>query len=208
MLFFRKPEKKIILKPINTFADKHTLFFITARIYLGKIYRNRVAWAKYLIFQAFESRPVCVGVFVDFSKSYRPNHKSLFHKLECYSIRWTPPIATTILFKCRSQCVYIAENFSYLGKIYAGLLQRSLLCPLFLFYINDITKINGQVNFIICADDTSIFFTGTNTELLQPVINETLSELQSWSHANQWSSMQQKQKLLFFNWSDIVLCTT
>lgn len=199
---FSKALEKIILKRITSFADKHRLLSTSQYGFLrGKSTETALLAQKELILQAFENRQICVGVFIDFSKAFDClNHQTLLDKLERYGIRGTPLSLLQSYLKYRSQCVSIGKHISSLEKISAGVPQGSILGPLlFLFYINDITRINDKVNFIIYADDTSIFFTGANLQLLQPVINDTLTALQSWSDANSLALNATKTKAVIFH---------
>lgn len=65
--------------------------------------------------------------------------------------------------------------------INSGILQGSILGPLlFNLYINDIDSIDDTVEFIIYADDISLFFTSSTTDDLIPRCNHVLRNLHKW----------------------------
>lgn len=76
----------------------------------------------------------------------------------------------------RYQCVSINRQTSTPKKIKRGVPQGSILGPLlFNLYINDIVNVDKSITCIIYADDTSLFFTGTNVDDLKKAANETLT---------------------------------
>ena len=91
------------------------------------------------------------------------NHDILLSKLYTYGIRGTPFKWFQSYLCNRTQFVKIDEIESSVETITCGVPQGSTLGPLlFLLYINDLPNSSEKLSFRIFADDTNIFFTGSN----------------------------------------------
>ncbi|KAH9369604.1 hypothetical protein HPB48_010663 [Haemaphysalis longicornis] len=64
----------------------------------------------------------------------------------------------------------------------AGVPQRAALVQfLFILYINEVVPMDETVGYIICADDTRLFFSGKSSADLESRANSLLSEINEWA---------------------------
>lgn len=69
---------------------------------------------------------------------------------------------------------------------------------MFNIYVNDIVNISNDANFIIYADDTSLFFQSRNISDLSLLANTTLEHLAEWSKVNALKLNTRKTKAVIF----------
>ena len=84
---------------------------------------------------------------------------------------------------------YVSFNSSELEQkvIVCGVPQGSILGRLlFILYVNDITNMSDELDFIIFADDTTILYSHPNISQINP-INDELNEVSNWFKANKLS---------------------
>ena len=142
-----------------------------------------------------------IGVFLDFSKAFDTiDHDILFNKLCRYGIRgialeWF----RNYLFN-RKQFVSINGHDSQFKTISCGVPQGSLLGPLlFTLYINDLKNCSQIISFICFADDTNLYLSHKDSNILVRLMNEELSHFQSWIHANKLSLNIDKTNYMLFS---------
>jgi len=81
-----------------------------------------------------------------------------------------------------------------------GIAQGSILAPLLVnIYINDIIKASRILDFVIYADDTSVFSSSNNVATLVNTINIELDNICTWLEANHSSSNPNKTSYLIFH---------
>ena len=107
---------------------------------------------------AIDRNEITVGVFLDLSKAFDTlNHEILFSKLEHDGIRGLTLQWIKSYFSNCKQFVQYRNISSLLQTIKCGVLQESILGPLFfVFYINDLPNVSSIVKTILFAD-TSLF---------------------------------------------------
>ena len=121
------------------------------------------------ISEALDKGEYVIGVFLDFSKAFDTvNHSILLKKLELYGICDTPPKCFQDYLANRIQYVTYNNIKSSYGKINCGVPQGSILSPLlFLIYINDLSSVSNYCFSILFADDTNVFITGKEIEIIE-----------------------------------------
>ena len=94
------------------------------------------------ISSAIDQRETTIGVFLDLSKAFDTlDHQILFTKLEHYGIRDVALQWIKSYFSCRQQFAQINQTCSSMQTIKCGVLQGSILDPLFfILYIDDLPK--------------------------------------------------------------------
>ena len=80
----------------------------------------------------------------------------------------------------------------------------SILGPLlFLLYINDITQSTPNLEFLLFADDTSIFLAKKDLKTLEKTLNDELEHVSGWLKANRLSLNIKKSNILVFRHKNI-----
>ena len=131
---------------------------------------------------AIDPRETTVGVFLDLSKAFDTlDHQILFTKLEHYGIRDVALQRIKSYFSLRQQFVQINQTCSSMQTVKCGVPQGSILGPLFfILYINDLPKASKLTELLLFADDTSIFFSHSNPNYLENVLNNELLNIDVW----------------------------
>ena len=127
-----------------------------------------------------------MGVFIDLKKAFDTiDHSLLIKKLEYYGIRGVPLNWLKPYLDHRKQCVHFNHTDSYLQEVVCGVPQGSILgAKLFILYINDICNTSNVLKFILFADDTNSFCTGSNLKEICQVITSELEKLNMWFSLN------------------------
>ena len=99
----------------------------------------------------------------------------------------------------RSQFVDVGSTFSRPQTIHRGVPQGSLLGPLlFLIFFNDLCSLPFFSNVNIFADDTSLYISGQDREILVQKLNADLYTLDSWMRYNYLSINANKSEIIYF----------
>ena len=131
------------------------------------------------------------GVFLDFSKAFNTvNHNILLQKMDKYGIcgielKWFENYLSN-----RMQYVTYNNHKSSHEKIHCGVPQGSILGPIFfLLYINDLTSVSEFCFSVLFADDTNMFITGKDMDILCHQLNEDLRNIQEWLQWMRYSKL-------------------
>jgi hypothetical protein len=159
------------------------------------------------ILEALSSRKLVGGIFCDLEKTFDSvKHDILLCKLEFYGIRGSFLTSVKSYLTDIYQRVLIGSvssnlsNSSDWGKIKHGVPQGSILGPLlFLFYINDLSKIiKHNSKPILFADDTSLIITNPCYINFRSNINNVFLQLNEWLDAYLLSLNHDKTQYVHF----------
>ena len=139
--------------------------------------------------QAIENGEYVIGVFLDFSKAFDTvNHEILLDKLYHYGVRGCAHKWFSSYVTDRQQFVTYNGMKSQNQVIKCGVPQGSILGPLlFLIYINDPATVCKNTFPILFADDSKLFISGRDSDLIMKTLNEELQEISIWLKANKLS---------------------
>ena len=99
----------------------------------------------------------------------------------------------------RRQFVQINQTCSSTQTIKCAVPQGSILGPLFfILYINDLPKVSKLTEPLLFAEDTSIFFSHSNPNYLENVLNNELVSIDVWLRCSKLSINVQKTNYVIF----------
>ena len=97
------------------------------------------------------------------------------------------------------QYVSFGDIDSILRNVICGVPQSSILGPkLFILYINDICNVSPVLKFILFADDTNIFCSGSDIVQLSIIVSNELDKLNEWFAVNKLSLNLSKTNVMLF----------
>lgn len=179
--------EKVLYNRLMKFSNKYNIINTSQYGFMKhKSTETALLDAKELISQNFEEKKLVLGLFIDFSKAFDClNHQILLTKLDTYGFRGHALRLLKSYLEHRSQYVFMNGYSSLAKPILSGVPQGSILGPfLFNIYVNDIINIYSEAKFVNYADDTSIFFSGENADVLIDKANVMLGRLNMWSRSN------------------------
>lgn len=166
----------------------------------GKSTQAALLEIKNSLIHNIEHKLYTVGVFLDFSKAFDSiKHDILLHKLYTYGIRGTPHRLLQSYLSNRTQFTRLNDAISDAELIKFGVPQGSILGPLlFTLYINDIVNILSYSSIALYADDSNVFFSGSDLRELERRSNSWLHELMLWLAVNRLELNVKKTKFIIF----------
>ena len=151
--------------------------------------------------KAIENGEYVIGVFLEFSKAFDTvDHKILLDKLYHYGVRGCAHKWFISYLTDRQQFVTYNGVKSRNQLIKCGVPQGSILGPLlFLIYINDLASVCECTFPILFADDSNLFISGRDPDLIMRTMNNELKEISLWLKANKLSFNIKKTHFMIFS---------
>ena len=150
-----------------------------------------------------DTNKIPTSIYLDLSKAFDTlSFDILLTKFKHYGITGVPLKLLTSYIKDRYQYVIYNGKTSNLLEIRTGIPQGSILGPLFFcIYINDIIKASAVFNYIMYADDTTLYcnledFVDCDTET---AINRELQKINLWLLRNKLTLNVDKAKFMIFH---------
>ncbi|XP_042891027.1 uncharacterized protein LOC122265692 [Penaeus japonicus] len=138
------------------------------------------------VLRAFDDNEFLISVFLDLSKAFDTvNHQILIDKLHYYrfrgpSLRWFQSYLSN-----RMQYVSVNGQSSIMLPVNYGVPQGSVLGPLlFNMYINDMPRSSFALNYVLFADDCTMYISDRNIDILMDKMNKELVNINTWLTAN------------------------
>ena len=143
------------------------------------------------------------AIFLDLSKAFDTlNFNILLNKLQYYGIDGISLSLIRSYLTDRFQYVQFENSESDLLEIKTGIPQGSILGPLFFsIMINDLVNSSNKFKFLMCADDTTIYFNLEDfpIENREVLINNELEKVNKWLKLNKLAVNVDKTKSMLFH---------
>ena len=144
-----------------------------------------------------------ITVFLDLSKAFDTlNFDILLSKLRYYGVSGVALDLMKSYLTGRKQYVIFGETKSNFTNTSTGIPQGSILGPLlFSIYINDLITVSEKFNFLMYADDTTLYFNVENftQNKFEKECKLELTKLTNWLQYNKLSLNIEKTKCLHFH---------
>ena len=178
-----KIQERIVFKHIYNFLMENDLLY---KYQSGFLPNHSTTYQLIDIYhhicQTYDNNQFSCMVFCDVSKAFdRVWHKGLIFKLKQLGLEGELLQWVSDYLSDRKQKVVIRNCSSSLRSVNAGVPQGSVLGPLlFLVYINDISESLLSLTRLF-ADDSSLFYSATNINDIEGIINHDLRILVRWA---------------------------
>ena len=142
------------------------------------------------------------SIFLDLSMAFDTlNFDILLRKLQHYGIDGNSLNLIKSYLTNRFQYVQFENSDSSLLEVKTGISQGSILGPLFFsILINDLVNCSTKFQFLMYADDTTIYFNLNDFPLInrEIEINSELEKVNTWLKLNKLAINLDKSKCMFF----------
>ena len=193
---FSKVFEKVVYLQLYSYFSDNNLFF-SSQYGFRSLHSTEYGAIKITdkILSEMDKGNTPLAIFLDLSRAFDIlDHHMLLEKLNNYgiqnnSLNWFSSYLTN-----RKQFVQIESTRSQACNMPIGVPQGSILGPLlFIIYMNDIHKSSTFFDFILYADDTTLFNPFGDTCSVN-VVNSELNKIFSWLCANKLSINVTKSK--------------
>ena len=200
---FSKLLEKLVCKRLTSFLESYTILYKHQYGFRKKhsTIHPILHLLKYIAKNNDKpTKDITLAVFIDLSKAFDTIcHSTLLKKLNFYGIRGITNSWFHSYLTQRKQYTIINNCKSALEDITCGVPQGSILGPiLFLIYINDIQH-STSLNLLSYADDTTIYSSNSNADILYAETNKELIKLDDWFRANKLSLNVKKTNYSIFS---------
>ena len=185
-VFSKILERIMHVRLVNYFEKYKILYDLQFGFRKGHSTQLALSYLINKLVSSYENNNYVLGLFLDFSKAFdMVNHDILLQKLEYYGVRGIGLKWMKNYLSNRYQYVYYNGVKSEMGSISCGVPQGSILGPLlFLVYINDIANVTNDCQLILYADDTNMFVTGKDIDVMIAHMNDVMKTLVQWLNVN------------------------
>ena len=142
-----------------------------------------------------------IGIFRDFSKAFDTvDHGILLQKLSCYGVRGNALSWFQSYLNKRYQFVTYNGISSNKKEVKCWVPQDSILGPLlFLIDINNLSDVCKCSLPILFADDTNLFYHGSDLSVIENACNKELADISKWFKVNKLSLNIKKTHYMIFS---------
>ena len=158
---------------------------------LGKQRSTVDAVTKFIndVIKSYDDRQSTIAVYCDLSKTFDTiDHNILIHTLELYGIRGFALIWFRSYLSNRFQYTHYNGIDSETQKFKCGVPQGSVLgYLLFIIYANDLPSCLNLTKNILFVEDTTIYLSSNDHDLMYKIMNDDLDRLTDWFQANKLS---------------------
>ena len=152
--------EKVILLQLTEYLDKNNILHQN-QYGFRKNHSTELASLHLVdyIYYTMDANEIPLNVYIDLSKAFDSlNHKILLSKLKFYGVTGLSLDLLYSYLSNRKQCTLYNSTFSDFIGIKQGVPQGSILGPLlFSIYINDLPSSSNLFDFLMYADDTTLF---------------------------------------------------
>ena len=195
--------EKVILEQLFTYLDDNNLIH---RYQYGFRKHHSTEYAALhivdYVYYKLDLKKIPINLYLDLSKAFDSLlHEILLKKLQHYGICGAAINLMASYLKNRKQFVQFEGYKSDMKAICNGVPQGSILGPLlFLVYINDFPNASKVFNFLMYADDTTLYccLEDIKSDNKEQVLNNELQRVHSWLNANKLSLNVRKTKYMIF----------
>ena len=206
--FFSKIFEKVIYKRLLSFIKNNDiLYYLQFGFREGRSTGMALVNLVDKIVNSLDKEESALTIFLDFSKAFDTvDHSILFSKLEHYGIRGLALSLIKSYLTNRFQYVEVNGCESSKLPITCGVPQGSILGPLlFLLYVNDIANVSNIFMTTIFADDTNLFYSGTNIKDMIQTANTEMEKVVVWLQCNKLSLNINKSNYMLFTNKHILM---